>query len=190
VEESTQRTSVKHGVAGKADFDDIYDRPDPRAYYNELGSYDYEIPQHGKTVFQQVLDAMPIESPTVVDLCCSYGINAALLKHDVDLTDLYDHYRSDEIAELSSDEVAKLDREFYLDRKLPDAPEVIGLDSAASAIEYALDVGLLDVGASENLEAVDPSPKLARSLAGADLLTVTGGIGYVTEVTFDRLLSC
>jgi hypothetical protein len=190
VDKSTLEPTVKNGVAGKADFDDIYDRPDPRAYYEGLGAYDYEIPQHGKAVFQQVLDALPADSPTVVDLCCSYGVNAALLKYDVELTDLYDHYGSEDVAKLSSSELAEYDREFFVDRRLPDAPEIIGIDAAAPAIEYAVGVGLLDGGASENLEATDPSPELAATLADADLYTVTGGIGYVTERTFDRLIAC
>lgn len=182
--------TVKTGVAGKTDFDHIYDQPDPRAYFVGLGEYDYEVPQHGKTVFEKVLDALPSENPTVVDLCCSYGVNAALLKHDLDLDDLYDHYRSADVAELSSEDLAEHDREFFTDRRLPDAPEVIGLDVAARAIDYAVDVGLLDGGSSENLEASDPSSHLATELADADLYTVTGGIGYVTELTFRRLLAC
>lgn len=181
---------IKQGVAGKADFDDIYDRPDPRFYFRELGAYDYQVPQHGQRVFRQVLDALDTDQATVVDLCCSYGINAALLKHDLELADLYDHYRSERVADLSPDELASLDRDFYADRKLPTAPDVIGLDSAAPAVEYALEVGLLDGGSSENLEQTDPSPALAASLDDVDLLTVTGGIGYVTERTFDRLLAC
>lgn len=188
--EQKSAPSTEHGLTGKTDFGSIYDRPDPRAYFNELGTYDYEIPQHGKTVFRQVLEALPADEPTVVDLCCSYGINAALLKHDVDLADLYAHYRSEEVAELSSEELAVLDRRFYSERRLPDAPEVIGLDAAAPAVDYALEVGLLDDGASENLERDEPSPELAKRLADADLLTVTGGIGYVTARTFNRLLSC
>lgn len=182
--------SIQHGLNGKTDFGSIYDQPDPRAYFNELGAYDYEIPQHGKAVFRQVLQALPADEPTVVDLCCSYGINAALLKHDVDLADLYAHYGSEEVAGLSSEELAVVDRRFYSERRLPGAPDVIGLDAAAPAVDYALQVGLLDDGASENLEGHEPSPELAKRLAEADLLTVTGGIGYVTARTFDRLLSC
>lgn len=187
---STLETSVKNGVNGKAAFDDIYDQPDPRAYFERLGRYGYEIPQHGKTVFRQVLDVLPVENPTVVDLCCSYGVNAALLKHRLELSDLYDHYRSETVADLSSEELAEQDRELYSSVRLPTAPTVVGLDSSAPAIDYALGVGLLDHGASENLEARHPSPGLAATLADTDLITVTGGIGYVTEVTFDRLVSC
>ncbi len=38
----------------KANFDAIYTSPDPRQYYRTLGSYDYQIPTHGATVFGQL----------------------------------------------------------------------------------------------------------------------------------------
>ncbi|EST36825.1 hypothetical protein [Streptomyces roseochromogenus] len=42
------------GVAGgKARFDDIYDRPDPRAYFRRLAPLEYEIPHHAQPVFRQ-----------------------------------------------------------------------------------------------------------------------------------------
>ncbi len=43
------------GVAGgKSRFDDIYDRPDPRAYFQRLAPLEYEIPHHAQPVFRQV----------------------------------------------------------------------------------------------------------------------------------------
>ncbi len=172
----------------KANFDDVYDHPDPRAYYHELSKLGYEVPRYGQRVFDAVLDALPVDDPTVLDLCCSYGVNAALLKHDLDLDDLYDHYRDEKIADLSRDALAAADRAFYAEHRCPDPPEVIGLDVAPSAVEYALDVGLLDAGTAEDLEHDPPSPHLARTVADTDLITVTGGIGYITERTFDRIL--
>lgn len=174
----------------KANFDGIYDQSDPRSYFRSLGAHDYAVPHYGQQVFRRVLDALPVEQPTVVDLCCSYGINAALLKHDVELHHLYDRYRSDELADLPAEELADLDREFYASVRLDAAPCVIGLDTAGNAVNYATDVGLLDHGLVENLEVSDPSPGLAATVGPADLLTVTGGIGYVTERTFERLLGC
>jgi hypothetical protein len=174
----------------KTNFDDIYDQGDPRSYYRSLGAHDYAVPHYGQRVFRRVLDALEVEQPTVVDVCCSYGVNAALLKHDVELHDLYDHYRSDEVADLSSEELAALDREFFASVRRDLAPEVIGLDAASNAVGYAVDVGLLDDGAVENLEVGSPSPGLAAAVGQADLVTVTGGIGYVTERTFERLLAC
>lgn len=174
----------------KADFDEIYTRPDPRSYYDRLGELDYSVPGHGQRVFRKVLDALDVDEPTVVDLCCSYGVNAALLKCDLTLDHLYDHYCDERLARLASDELAEEDRDFYQSRRLKDAPRVIGVDTSAPAVEYAMTVGLLDGGAVENLEQDDPSPELAAVVDEADLITVTGGIGYITDRTIDRLLDC
>ncbi|MBF8192221.1 hypothetical protein ITP53_42390 [Nonomuraea sp. K274] len=174
----------------KADFDDIYDRPDPRAYYDRLGGLDYAVPHHGQRVFRKVLDALDVDTPTVVDLCCSYGINAALLKCDLTLDHLYDHYGGARVAGLATEELADEDRAFYETRRRRAAPRVIGVDTAASAVEYAVQVGLLDAGAAENMEQDDPSPELAQAVSEADLITVTGGIGYITDRSIDRLLDC
>jgi hypothetical protein len=64
------------------------------------------------------------------------------------------------------------------------------VDVADSAVSYALEAGLLDAGASEDLENNPPSESLRREIAETDLFTVTGGIGYISERTFDRLLKC
>lgn len=181
---SSDTTSVK------ANFDNIYDRRDPRAYYRKLGGLDYEVPSHGQQIFRDVLDALPTDDATVVDLCCSYGVNAALLKHDLSLDDLYSHYRDEQISSLPRNELAATDRAFFAQRERPDRPKVVGVDAAASAVDYALDVGLLDVGAAEDLERDAPSTQLTHALADADLITVTGGIGYITEQTFDHVLDC
>ncbi len=175
---------------GKASFDDIYAAPDPRAYYEGLGSLGYEVPQHGWHVFSAALDALDVERPTVVDLCSSYGVNAALLKHDLDLDDLYRHYCAPQHADLTPDELAEIDREFFAQHLREDTPRVIGVDVAAPAIDYAVRVGLLDAGRVENLETAAPSAELGEHLAAADLITVTGGVGYITERTFDGILEC
>jgi hypothetical protein len=177
-------------TAAKQSFDDIYSQPDPRPYFGELGALDYEVPEHGVKVFARILDTMDVHSPTVVDLCCSYGINAALLKHDLTLDQLYDHYRDEALADVSPDVLVEADRAFFGRHQDDDPARVVGLDVAAPAIEYATGVGLLDAGFAENLEVDDPSDALAAQMADADLLTVTGGVGYITETTFARLLSC
>jgi hypothetical protein len=174
----------------KTDFNDIYDRPDPRAYYDRLGSLDYAVPHHGQRVFRKVLDALDTDAPTVVDLCCSYGVNAALMKCDLTLDHLYDHYGDERVAGLEREELADQDRAFYGSHRRRAAPRVIGVDTAASAVEYALQVGLLDAGAVEDMERDDPSPELAEAVHEADLITVTGGIGYITDRSIDRLLDC
>ncbi|GHC51064.1 hypothetical protein [Streptomyces flavofungini] len=179
-------------MAGKTRFDDIYDQPDPRSYFRRLAPYDYEIPHHAQAVFRRTLAARRAAPPgpglTVLDLCCSYGLNAALLNHDLTLADLYAHYAGDGTTDLTTSELIDLDKEFYAARRRPDAVRLVGVDTAAHATAYALAVGLLDEAYAENLERVPPSHGLARAMAGVGLITVTGGIGYVTHRTFDALL--
>ena len=174
----------------KADFSEIYRQPDPRAYYQTLGALGYEIPHHGQQVFRALLDHLDRRPATVVDVCCSYGVNAALLTTDLTLDDLYERYRSPALADLTSAELAAADAAHYAAHRRDDAPRVIGLDASAPAIAYALDAGVLSAGAAEDLERRAPSRAVAAAAADADLITVTGGIGYVTEATIARLVDC
>ncbi len=177
---------------GKAEFGHLYNQSDPRDYFHTLGALDYRAPAHGEEIFAHLVDRrrQQLGRPdiSVLDVCCSYGINAALLNHDLTLDALYDHYRSPDLAALSTDELVAADRAFYGEHRRPRPVDVLGLDVADQAVAYAQRVGLLRASSSENLETGDPSADLAQRLATVDLITVTGGIGYITERTFDRLL--
>ncbi|MFD7546467.1 hypothetical protein ACFV0R_12645 [Streptomyces sp. NPDC059578] len=180
---------------GKANFGSIYDCPDPRPYFETLRPLGYQIPHHGQAVFRVLVDALhglhPGRTPlTVVDLCCSYGINAALLNHRVTLAELYARYASPRVAALSSRDLAIEDRAFFDARRTPAAVSVTGIDAAPRAVGYARDTGLHDHSFAENLEVAAASPALRRALAATDLITVTGGIGYVRTRTFHTLLDC
>ncbi|MFI6356333.1 hypothetical protein ACIBJF_27530 [Streptomyces sp. NPDC050743] len=181
-------------AAGKSRFDDIYDRPDPRMYFRRLAPLEYEIPHHAQPVFRQAaaeraaLDDGHPGRPAVLDLCCSYGINAALLNHDVTLADMYARYTSPDRQEMSTARLAAQDKEFYAGRRRPDAVPVFGLDVAAPAVQYALEVGLLDAAFTDDLEQGPPGPGLRRALAEVGLVTLTGGGSYITDRTFTALL--
>lgn len=187
-------TQPTHDVnEGKANFDDIYTAEDPRAYFSGLGVYGYEITRHGQAIFQALLDARQPKvgdrRQKVVDLCCSYGIIGALLKCDLTLDDLYAHYLSDEVAVLTSDELAAVDRVYFREHLHPAPPTVVGVDAAENAVRYALRSNLLDGGEAADLESQEAaSAELARDVAGADLITSTGGVGYISEATFRKLL--
>jgi hypothetical protein len=185
--------SSGHDKKGKASLDHVYDLEDPRGYFEALWRLDYMAPRNGQLFFPTLVrakqgDGGTSEEVTVVDLACSYGVNGALLKYEVTLNDLYERYRSEELARLSSDELAGADAQFFRDRKREAAPRVVGIDVAENAVRYALRAGLLDEGFAENLEEEEPTEALKEAVSGADLLTVTGGIGYVSETTFERLL--
>ncbi len=171
---------------GKAGFDHIYDLPDPRDYFRTLRPTGYQIPANAQPVFRRLV--ADSGATTVLDVCCSYGINAALLRFELTLDDLYDHYADDALTEASPAELAASDRDWFAERRRPHPPRVLGLDVAANAVDYGRKVGLLDGGWAEDLETYDPSPGLAERVGDVGLVTITGGIGYVSERTFDRLL--
>jgi hypothetical protein len=181
-----------HIQSGKAQFGHVYNQADPRGYFQTLRGLEYKTPAHGERVFAHLVqrrrEYLERKDAVVLDLCCSYGINAALLNHDLTLDTLYAHYGSPELAELSTDELVVVDRAFYRAHRRSHPVQVLGIDVADQAVAYAQRVGLHWAGSSENLEIVNPSAALAHRLTGVDLITVSGGIGYITERTFDRVL--
>ena len=173
----------------KTDFGSIYDQADPRAYYTTLAEHAYEIPQHGADVFRALQrERGHAGTSTMLDLCCSYGVVGALMTTDFTFQQLTEHYRDHEKRGTSSEELLEVDRQLLQTHRRADAPRVIGLDIAQNAIAYATASGALDRGFAVDLESADPTQALADELAGVDLITTTGGSGYVTEWTFKRLL--
>lgn len=179
-----------HATVGKASFDHIYNLDDPREYLRTLRQFEYRTPHHAQPIIRALTAARDRDPVTITDLCCSYGIIAALLRHDLTLDDLYERYTAPEMAGLTVDELADADEHFYKDHRLPDTPTVVGVDVADRAVAYALRIGLLDDGAGENLETAEPTPELARSMAATDLVTISGGVGYISTATFQRVLDC
>lgn len=176
----------------KMSMDHIYDRLDPRAYFRELSKLHYVIPNTAKPVFQKLIGQLQKkredETIHVLDIGCSYGINAAILKHDLSMPDLYRHWADKELAQATPEQVKEYDEAFFAQLEAPENIEVIGLDAAENAVTFAKDVGLLDAALAINLE-VEPLPKAAaQTLAQVDLVTSTGCVGYVTEKSFERLL--
>ena len=101
----------------KADMEHIYDQPDPRAYFRELKKLNYAIPERAKPIFQKLITRMQRERHDtlhVLDLGCSYGINAALLKHDLSMPDLYEHWCKEDLVEATPEEVAACDQQYFL----------------------------------------------------------------------------
>ena len=100
----------------KANFEDICNVPDPRAYFRALGSLDYQIPAHGGAVFgtiaEEIASGRDRDGVRIADLCCSYGINVAVLKHDTTYLDIVGHCTSDAASDLSPEEVLERDLAF------------------------------------------------------------------------------
>lgn len=170
---------------GKISFEHIYTEPDPRAFFGTLRGLDYSIPQQAKAYFAKLIDEYraetDVEVPTVLDLGCSYGVNAALRRCDTSMERLYDHYRDSEA--LSRDELIARDRRMVE----KDTVRFIGLDASAPALDYALAAGFIDDAIHADLESEDPTEEQRALLAEVDIVISTGCVGYVTEKTLVRI---
>ncbi|WP_228001234.1 class I SAM-dependent methyltransferase [Nocardia australiensis] len=181
--------SVPSHATGKASFDDIYNRPDPREYYARMSELDYRIPELAKPFLQQQIEAYrastQVSTPTVLDIGCSYGVNAAMLRLDTSIGELADHYR----VATESDRAALIARDrAWLDAqdRLPDV-RFIGMDAAGPALAYARAAGFLHDTVHADLEANDLTEEQRATLADVDIVVSTGCIGYVTEKTLSRV---
>ncbi|MGW4121706.1 class I SAM-dependent methyltransferase [Nocardia sp. NPDC004711] len=178
-----------HSSTGKASFDHIYDRPDPREYYARMAELDYQIPELAKPHFQRLLaeyrSATGIATPAVLDIGCSYGVNAALLRLDTTMADLAGRYRGRD----TDDTAALIDRDRQLLQTHDQLPGVrfIGMDASRPALDYAGAAGFLQDAVHADLESGDPTEAQRRTLAVADLVISTGCVGYVSERTLLRV---
>jgi SAM-dependent methyltransferase len=170
----------------KADFFNIYNQPDPRDYFASLAPLCYQIPQQALPLFNRVLDISDRGTGPrkVLDVCCSYGINAALIRYNVSYDTLTKYYAN---SKLPPEKQISADKQFFASRLHRPDVIVFGLDIAPSAIHYATSTGLIANGWAENLEVADPSSDLNVALRDIGLIICTGGIGYVSAATFERI---
>lgn len=175
----------------KANMDDIYFQPDPRAYFRALGKLGYVIPELARPVFRDLADKIAADrgSPVcALDIGCSYGINAALLKYELSMATLHDHWTDPALANASADAVAEADRALFEKLDASAGLTVIGLDQSAPAVTFGEETGLLDAGLALDLETGPLPPDAAELLSPVDLVMSTGAVGYVGAETFSRLL--
>lgn len=178
-------------ATGKVSLDHLYVQDDPRGYFGALRELDYCIPQLAKPYFAKLVheyrEARGVEVPTVLDVGCSYGVNAALLTCDATIDELYEHY-----ARLAGDRVDRQtllarDRAFVRSRRRFDPARFVGLDSSGPALAYGLAAGFLDDAVHADLESGAATDAQRRRLAAADLVVSTGCLGYVTERTIHQI---
>ncbi|MEV0012415.1 class I SAM-dependent methyltransferase [Streptomyces sp. NPDC047973] len=177
-------------ASGKVSLDHIYTAPDPRAYFQALRPLSYRVPQLAKPYFDKLVkeyrEAERTAVPRVLDIGCSYGINAALLKYDLTMDELYARY--DGTGPATRAGLLERDRDLSRSRSPAHGLRFTGLDASTSALAYAREAGFLDDTVHADLEAGDPTPEQRDVLAGTDLVISTGCVGYVTERTLTRVV--
>lgn len=183
---------MRFDATGKVSLDHIYTQPDPRAYFGALRRLDYCVPQLAKPYFAKLLQeyrlAHRVEVPRILDIGCSYGINAALMKCDTTMDELYARYGGAEADRLTRGELLDRDRALVRSRRPAYPVAFTGLDASRNALAYAVSAGFLDGAVHADLERQDPTEEQRVRLAGADLITSTGCLGYVTERTLARVV--
>ncbi|SDC43664.1 class I SAM-dependent methyltransferase [Actinokineospora iranica] len=182
---------MRFDPTGKISFDHIYTQPDPRPYFSALRGLDYCIPEQAKPYFTKLIgeyrEASGVAAPTVLDIGCSYGINAALIACDATMDELYAHYTDPAVADADRDTLVARDRELVRARKRLEGQRFIGFDASAPALSYAHAAGFLDDVVNADLESRDPTEDERARLGSADVVISTGCVGYVTEKTIARV---
>lgn len=175
----------------KAVFDDIYAMSDPRTYFSVLGALDYMIPDVAEAAIRQILAARAEaygDDINVLDIGCSYGINAALQRLPVNFASLRQRYARREIMAVDPEEMIRLDRMFYASWPEMSSVRFTGLDRSRDAIRYADAVGLHATGVAADLEKDRLSQRDKEIVAACNVFLSTGAIGYVTDRTYRHLL--
>ncbi|OLR93811.1 methyltransferase domain-containing protein [Actinokineospora bangkokensis] len=182
---------MEYDDTGKTSFDHIYTQPDPRSYFAALREVDYRIPDLAKPYFAKLVaeyrQTQDTPTPQVLDIGCSYGINAALLRADTTMDTLYDHYTDPARAGLDRAGLLAQDRALLHPGEGGEDIRVVGFDASAPALAYAREAGFLDDTVHADLETAEPTEAQAAALAGTDLVISTGCVGYVTEATLVRV---
>lgn len=188
---STQAT-IDRANRAKADFGAIYNAPDPRAYFATLSELEYQIPANARPSLRRMIahlrESTGRERVTILDVGCSFGINAALLKFDLDLDDLCHRCVRHAAAALDAEALIERNRTYFGAAPHAHGLRMVGLDVADRATDYAVRTGLLDAAVTTNLEQTEPTPTDTLQLRRVDAIISTGCVGYVTERTFERIL--
>nr|WP_042194778.1 hypothetical protein [Kibdelosporangium sp. MJ126-NF4]CEL21555.1 hypothetical protein [Kibdelosporangium sp. MJ126-NF4]CTQ95878.1 hypothetical protein [Kibdelosporangium sp. MJ126-NF4] len=179
---------MPYDTTGKASLDHIYTQPDPREYFTTLRGFDYCIPQNAEPYFADLIrqrQAALGRTVRVLDMGCSYGVNAALLNAGVTMDELYRWYDDPVVRAMDEDELLARDRKRFADH--PTHARIMGLDSSQPALDYACAAGLIDDAVCVDLETNDLTESQRAQLSGIDLIISTGCVGYVGARTIAKL---
>lgn len=184
---------MRFDATGKVSLDHIYTQPDPRAYFSALRELDYCIPQlakpHFRKLVQEYRDAYHVETPTVLDIGSSYGINAVLHKCDATMEELYERYCDGDAAGLAPSTLVTRDQELLRRRHRSPNARFVGLDTSHHALSYGLATGFLDDAVHADLEEHEPTEWQREQFSGVDVVVSTGCLGYVTHRTLARVVA-
>ncbi len=174
----------------REEYEQIYQQPDPRAYFRIHHGLDYRLPELASPLFRSVAEAVRQSRgvrPNILDVGCGFGINAALLRFPLDMNRLAHRARDLDTGDLGARSVVELDRNYFASWPEQFDCGYVGFDVSHPTVTYAKAAGLIDDGFSRDLETEDLDPAERDMIAGCDLFLSTGCAGYLTSASFERL---
>lgn len=167
-------------LAVKKDFTNIYTQKYPNAYLKEMGRLDYRIPDNTKPLYlsitKQLYEKLS-KKINIIDIGSSYGINSALMKYDLEMSDLDDFF-------LGQEPSIEQSKHFFENISSDDTLDFYQIDISEPALKFSENTGLCKKGICVNLESGNlPINEMPRS----DLIIATGCVGYIGYKAFSSL---
>ena len=165
----------------KRNFTDIYTQKFPDDYLEEMKRLHYRIPDKTKTLYLSLAEQLykKLSRPiNILDIGSSYGINAALMKHDLEMSDLENYFLQEENTTLEQT------KQFFEKMPSNDHLKFFQIDISDNALQFSEDVKLCKKGICVNLETESLPIKEVPSF---DMIIATGCIGYIGYRAFSNL---
>lgn len=170
----------------KKDFTDIYTKKFPAPYLEQMRSLDYRIADQTKPLYEHLSQRMvnyakkPIN---LLDLGSSYGINSALMSHELIMSELDDFF----IEQHPNPSISEV-HDFFngLPNKNPNLKFYL-VDTSSQALEFAEKAGLCEESFCVNMEKEPLTTEFKRALGDIDFIISTGCIGYIGWKSFEKI---
>ncbi len=166
----------------KKDFTNIYTQKTPYLYLKEMQVLQYRIADHTKPLYLSLAEQLydKLQRPiNILDIGSSYGINSALMKHNLVMSELDDFF-------LTKDEpTIKQTKQFFENQPQNDHLNFYQIDISHPALVFSENVGLCEKGMCINLET--HNSRLSQELPKFDMGISTGCIGYIGYKAFSNL---
>lgn len=167
-------------LAVKKDFTNIYTQKFPNSYLKEMKKLDYRIPDKTKPLYLSIMQQLYkklSKKINILDIGSSYGINSALMKHDLQMSELDDFF-------LNENPTVEQSKRFFESLPDEDIMNFYQIDISEPALQFSENVGLCKKGICANLESGDlPVKEIPQS----DMIIATGCIGYIGYKAFSNL---
>jgi SAM-dependent methyltransferase len=175
--------------ADKHRFDDIYNLDEPDTFFHAMKKLSYRTPDYltpSIEILRTFVDENAIGGKiTILDLCCGYGLNSLLLKHDLDMEGIVDFIAN---PQRSAEGTLKRGRLFALGNDDTEI-RIVGADIADKALRYAHSRGLIDDFVCKNLEEDALSSVEQLVISEVDIIISTGSLSYITARSIKAYLS-